>query len=128
MGAGGPTPGLLAATAAAVAELHHGRTRPELPLLWWYVPWWFVKQVPGRLLPRRWQPLIKVWAVLVVAAAIVNSVHDGHPSATVLTVCAVTDLCISGIRGRRQRRPVHRRLLPAGTVAATGRPGAVTAG
>ena len=108
----------MAATAAA-DRLHSGLTRPELPLIWWAAPWWIVKQTPRHLLPRRWQPLIKVWAVCVVVAAIVSSVHDGHPSASALVVCAVTDLCITAIRSRRQRRRVHPQLQPASTVAAS---------
>ena len=103
VGAGTPTPALLLATAAAVEELLGGRTRPELPLLWWCVPWWFAKQIPGRLLPRRWQPLIKLWSVGVVAAAVVNALQVGHLTFIVVTTLAVTDLCIAGIRGRRQR-------------------------
>lgn len=126
MGGGGPTPALQAATAAAVAELNAERTRAELPLLWWYVPWWFAKQVPGRLLPRRWQPMLKVWAFCVVVAAIVSAVRDGHLAVVVLTGCAVTDLWISGVRDRRQRRPVHRQLQPAAAAVSSGgqlRPG-----
>ena len=53
IGAGGPTAGLLAATSAAAAEQRDGRTRPEPPLMWWGLPWWFAKQIPGGLLPRR---------------------------------------------------------------------------
>jgi hypothetical protein len=85
--------------------------------MWWGLPWWFPKQIPGGLLPRRWQPLLRVWAVCVIAAAIVNGVHDGHPSVVVLTVCAVTDLCIRAVRRRRHRRPLHRQLQPTGLAA-----------
>ena len=125
VGTGGPTPALLAATAAAAQELRFGRTRPELPLLWWSVPWWFAKQLPGRLLPRRWLPLIKLWAVGVVTAAIVNGVQTGHLFVIVMTGLAVNDLCITGVRGRRQRRkrPTHRQLQPANAAnAAVTRP------
>ena len=86
------------------------------------MPWWFAKQVPGRLLPRRWQPLLKVWAVGVVAAAIVHAVHAGRLFAIVLTGLAVTDLSIRGIRGRRQRRLRRRsplQLQAAGAAART---------
>ena len=122
VGSGAPTPALLAATAAAARELSAGRTRPELPLLWWGVPWWFARQIPGHLLPRRLQPLLKVWAVGVAAAAVVNGVQVGHPSVIVLVGLAATDLCIRGIRGRRQRRQhrlSHPRLQPAPPVAST---------
>jgi hypothetical protein len=123
VGAGDPTPGLLAATAAAAAEqLRAGRTRPGLPLLWWCLPWWFAKKIPGRLLPRRWQPLAKLWAICVVAAAMAGGVQTGHPSVIVVTGLAITDLCITAVRGRRQRRPVPRRLQPAGPVAAPAMP------
>jgi hypothetical protein len=47
VGAGDPTPGLLAAAAAAAEQLRAGRTRPELPLLWWCLPWWFAKKIDG---------------------------------------------------------------------------------
>ena len=109
----------MVATAAAADQLRSGPTRPELPLLWWCARWWFAKQIPGRLLPRRWQPLIKVWAVCVLVAASVNSVHTRHPSALALIVWAVTDLSITAIRGRREGRRVHRRMQPAGPAAAT---------
>jgi len=94
--------------------------------MWWGLPWWFAKQIPGGLVPRRLQPLLRVWAVCVVAAAIVNGVHDGHPSVVVLTVCAVTDLCISAVRRRRHRRPLHRQLQPIG-LAANSEPAAARA-
>jgi hypothetical protein len=122
VGAGDPTPGLLAATAAAAEQLRAGRTRPELPLLWWCLPWWFAKKIPGRLPPRRWQPLVKLWATCEVAAAMAGGVQTGHPSVIVVTGLAITDLCITAVRGRRQRRPVHRRLQPAGPVAAPAMP------
>jgi hypothetical protein len=116
LGAGVPTPVLLAATAAAAHELRSGRTRPELPLMWWCVPWWFAKQIPGRLLPRRLLPLIKLWAVGVVAAAFVNGVQTGHLFVLVLIGLAVTDLAIGGVRSRpglRRSQPALRQLQPA---------------
>jgi hypothetical protein len=79
IGAGHATPALLVATAAAADQLRRGLTQPELPLIWWAAPWWFAKQIPRHLLPRRWQPLIKVWAVCMVVAAIVSSARDGQP-------------------------------------------------
>lgn len=122
VGSGAPTPALLAATAAAARELSAGRTRPELSLLWWGVPWWFARQIPGRLVPRRLQPLLKVWTVGVAAAAVVNGVHVGHPSVIVMVALAATDLCVRGIRGRQQRRqhrPNRPRLQSAPSVATT---------
>jgi len=67
-----------------------------------------------------------VWAFCVVVAAIVSAVRDGHLAVVVLTGCAVTDLWISGVRDRRQRRPVHRQLQPAAAAVSSGgqlRPG-----
>ena len=122
VGSGAPTPALLAATAAAARELSASRTRPELPLLWWGVPWWFARQIPGHLLPRRLQSLLKVWAVGVAAAAVVNGVQVGHPSVIVLVGLAATDLCIRGIRARqrlRQQRRSHPRLQSAPPVLST---------
>ncbi len=122
IGAGVPTPALLAATAAAVNQLRRGPTRPELPLIWWAAPWWVAKQVPRHLLPRRWQPLLTLWAVGLLVASIIGTAHGGSPYAVVLTVCGVTDLCISSIRSRRQRRQrrrVHPQLQPAGPAPAT---------
>jgi len=115
-GAGVPTPALLAAAAAAADQLRRGPTRPELPLIWWAAPWWVAKQIPRHLLPRRWQPLLTLWAAGLLAASIVGSAHGGSPSAVVLTVCGVTDLCISSIRSRRQRRQVHPQLQPEGQI------------
>jgi hypothetical protein len=118
-GTGAPTPVLLAATAAAAEELRGGNG-PELPLLWWGVPWWFARQIPGRVLPRRWQPLLKVWAVGVLAVAAVNAVPNGRPGFIVVSALAVIDLCIVGIRGRRlrrQRRPIPRQLQRAPAAA-----------
>lgn len=120
VGAGAPTPALLATAAAAAAQLHRGSTRPELPLMWWAAPWWFAKQIPRHLVPRRWQPLIKVWTVCLVVASIAGSVNHGRPFAAALAVCAVTDLGITAIRNRRsRRRPPPRRLQPAATRLAT---------
>ena len=125
-GSGAPTPALLAATAAAAGELCSDRTWPELSLLWWGVPWWFARQIPGHLLPRRWKPLLKVWGVGVGAAAVVHGVQVGHPFVVVLVFLAATDLCIRGIRGRQQRRRLHRRgfpqLQPTSPMASTAPP------
>ena len=118
LGAGAATPALLMATAAAVDELRRGPTRPELPLMWWAAPWWVAKQIPRHLVPRRWRPLIKMWAVLLLVAAIVSSVHGGSPSAVALTVCGVTDLFITGMRSRRQHRLARRQLHPLALVLA----------
>lgn len=60
VGAGASTPVLQAATAAAAVELRDGRTRPELPLMWWCAPWVFVKMLIGSLLPRRRYPLLRL--------------------------------------------------------------------
>jgi len=118
LGAGAANPALLMATAAAVDELRRGPTRPELPLMWWAAPWWVAKQIPRHLVPRRWRPLIKMWAVLLLVAAIVSSVHGGSPSAVALTVCGVTDLFITGMRSRRQHRLARRQLHPLALVLA----------
>lgn len=123
LGAGAATQALLVATAAAVDELRRGPTRPELPLMWWAAPWWVAKQIPRHLVPRRWRPLIKMWAVLLLVAAIVSSVHGGSPSAVILTVCGVTDLWIGAIRGRRRPRRINPRLQRASAVAASVGPG-----
>ena len=48
VGSGAPTPALLQATSAAVLELRSGKTRPELPLLWLSLPWWFAREVAVR--------------------------------------------------------------------------------
>ena len=118
-GAGGPVSRSVGASvshlsgAAGAARSHHDPLNTDL------------RQIPGGLLPRRWQPLLKLWTVCVVAAAIVHGVHDGHPSVIVLTVCAVTDLCISAVH-RRHRRPLHRQLQPIG-LAANSQPAAAQA-
>jgi hypothetical protein len=120
LGNGAPTAALLRATVAAAQELADGRTRGELPLVWWCVPWWFAKQVPGRLLPRRLLPLLKLCAVGVGAAAIVNAVQTGRPLVIVLIGLAVLDLTITGVgnrRRRRQHRPAYAQLQPAGAAA-----------
>jgi len=122
IGTGGSSPALLAAAAAAVDELRRGPTRPELPLIWWAAPWWVAKQVPRHLVPRRWQPLLTLWAVGLLVASIIGTAHGGSPYAVALTVCGVTDLCITGNR-RRQHRQVHPQLQPAGQLLTPGQHG-----
>ena len=89
----------------------------------------FARQILGRVLPRRWQPLLTVWAVSVLAAASVNAVQTGRPGFFVLAALAVIDLSIVGVRGlreRRRHRPAYGQLQPAsstvGVIPAAVRP------
>ena len=59
---------------------------------------------------------------LLVAVSIVSSVHGGSPSAVALTVCGLSDLCITSMRSRRLHRLARRQLHPLALVLApTGR-------
>ena len=113
VGSGAPTPALLQATADAVLELRSGKTRPELPLLWLSLPWWFARELAVRMLPRRLMPLLRLCFVASMVAGAVNGVQVGRPYVAVLVALMLADMAIRAGRGRRQRRPTRRQLQPA---------------
>jgi len=99
-----PTPELQQATAAAVAYLRAGRTRPELAMDWLAFPWFFVKLTVATVLPRRLHPVARTLAVCWCTAAAVMSPAHGQVGAAVLGACLVADLLLAARARRRQRR------------------------
>jgi hypothetical protein len=114
---GAPTPALLQATADAVLELRSGKTRPELPLLWWSLPWWSARELAVRMVPRRLMPLLRLCFVASMVAGAVNGVQVGRPYVGVLVAVMLADMAIRASRGRRQRQPTRPRLQPAAGAA-----------
>jgi hypothetical protein len=101
----GRTPALQEAIQTAVAALCAGRTRSELPLMWWSAPWVLAKMTLGRALPRRWQSFFRVAVLPVLGMAVVTCLSHGQVAAAGLGGCVIADLAFAyaGSRPARSR-------------------------
>jgi len=115
VGAGGPTPALQRAAAAAVNDLLGGRTRPELAMGRWAFPWFLAKLTAAAFLPRRIHAVARVAAVCWCTAATVVSAGRGLLGAAIL--------CLRGYRSAPDRThppATACRERPAGPAAVAG--------
>ncbi len=122
VGNGVPTPALQAAAVAAVGELRSGRTRSEVAMTWWTLPWLFTKMTLGFLVPRRWHPVLRVLASVMFTVAVLTCVRGGQLAAAALGVCFIGDLLLAANARRRTRgagQSVLPRLAPAEPAAAS---------
>ena len=112
VGAGGRTPSLQAATAAAVAQLRAGGTRPDLAMGWWSGPWLLAKLVVGAFLGPRLQSVMRVVGSVLAGTSVFTCLSHAQPVGALLGACMLADLAVAHVSRRRLRVAARSRAIP----------------
>ena len=112
VGAGGRTPNLQAAAAAAVAQLRAGGTRPDLAMGWWSGPWLLAKVIVGAFLRTGLHSVMRVVGSGLAGMSVFTCLSHGQPVGALLAACMLADLAIAYRTRRRLRIAARSHAIP----------------
>lgn len=113
VGTGGRTPNLQAETAAAVAQLRAGGTRPDLAMGWWSGPWLLAKLTVGAFLGPAMQSVMRVVGSVLAGMSVFTCLNHGQPVGALLAGCMLADLSVAYLGRRRVLLAARARAVPA---------------